>query len=33
MDRTGDYPVDQHKPSSETQILHVFTHTQNLDLE
>jgi hypothetical protein len=29
---TGDYCIEQGKPISERQILHVFTHMQNLDL-
>jgi hypothetical protein len=33
MDQTGDYHVEQDKPSSETQILHAFSHMQNLDLK
>jgi hypothetical protein len=33
MDETGDHHVKQNKPSSERQILHIFSHMQNLDLK
>jgi hypothetical protein len=33
MSRTGDNHVKTDKPSSETQISHVFTYMQNLDLK
>jgi hypothetical protein len=33
MDGNGDLYVKKNKPSSERQVSHDFSHTQNLDLK
>jgi hypothetical protein len=33
MEGTGDHHVKQNKPDSQTQVSHVFSHVQNLDLK
>jgi hypothetical protein len=33
MDGTGDHHVKQNKSDSERQVLHVFSHRQNLGLK
>jgi hypothetical protein len=33
MNGTGDHNVEWDKLNSERQILHVFAHTQNIDLK
>jgi hypothetical protein len=31
MDGIGDHHVEQNKPSSQSQILYIFTHRRNLE--